>query len=138
MPSLLTVTSATTHAESVPCIAKQNFILDIKAPTGNSGTGTSCLADATTPVNIYHTFSIPSQLVGYFSPQYYADIGAAPASTVLTAISGIFLGNDTPTALNINCVVPNSTAYTPNAGVSMVGLAFLLPAPLKHAVAGGF
>lgn len=138
MPSLLTVTSATTHAESVPCIAKQNFILEIKAPTGNSGTSTTCLADATTPVNIYHTFNIPSQLVGFFTPHTYFDIGASPSTTILTPISGIFLGNDTPTALNINCVVPNSTAYTPNNGVSLAGLAFLLPAPLKHAVAGGF
>lgn len=138
MPSLLTVTSATTHAESVPCVAKLNCILDIKAPTGSSGTGTSCLADATTPVNIYHTFNIPSRLVGYFSPQYYADIGATPSTNVLTAVSGIFLGNDTPTALNINCVVPNSTAYTPTSGAALAAIIFLSPAPLKHVNAGGF
>ena len=131
MPFLGTVTFVSTHADGNAPVCTGDGVWTLKTP---GGTIESCLADATTVVDLHQTVTIPVGFVGIITPAASTSLTGAAGCV---AVSQLMIGTGVAQALKINVANASVTARSPTSDASFATMSIVACTEFKHDVSGG-
>ncbi len=108
MPSLNTITTATTHVNgNVP--AWDGTVINMLVPIDpGGGSPAPVIINRSTSglVDVLNTITIPSGKIVFQCNRQHFDTNASPSNSIMTVNGGIVIGNDSPQSLSARCPNP--------------------------------
>lgn len=108
MPSLDTITTATTHVNgNVP--TWDGPVLNTAVPTdpgGGSPAPITILRSTSGLADVLNTITIPSGKIVFQCNRQHFDTNASPSNSIMSVNGGIFIGNGSPQSLFVRCPNP--------------------------------
>jgi hypothetical protein len=131
MPSLNTITSATTHVNG-NVLVWDGPVLNTAVPTdpgGGSPAPVTILRSTTGLADVLNTITIPTGKIVFQCNRQHFDTNASPSNAIMTANGGIFIGDGTPQSLIVRCPNPQTGVdYTLQSGIGFSTL-FVINSP---------
>lgn len=115
MPSLDTITTATTHVNGNVPVWDGTLINTLVPIDPGGGSPAPVIINRSTSglVDVLNTITIPSGKIVLHCNRQHFDINASPSNAIMTVNGGIFIGNGSPQSLSARCPNPQLAAdYT--------------------------